>query len=136
MESDTHECYTCTVSDRFGAMGLISVLSATIENDQAVIDTWLMSCRAFSRRIEFAFFGHFADMLRKRGVKTLVGCYSPTPRNEIVRDIYATMGFKSLGTNREDVFEWILKGTDKITLPAIGHIQCRGEASFDQKNNS
>ena len=40
--------------DRFGALGKIAVLQGRALETQLHIDTWVMSCRAFSRRIEYA----------------------------------------------------------------------------------
>lgn len=41
-------------SDKFGPLGKISALLGRRENDEIVVDSWALSCRAFSRRIEFA----------------------------------------------------------------------------------
>jgi FkbH-like protein len=38
--------------DRFGILGKIAVLLGTLHNDTLRVRTWVMSCRAFSRRIE------------------------------------------------------------------------------------
>ena len=44
---------TSTYKDRFGALGKIAVLAGRIERGQDVrVDTWVLSCRAFGRRIE------------------------------------------------------------------------------------
>ncbi len=40
--------------DRFGALGKIAVLHGRVIEPRLYIDTWVMSCRAFSRRIEYA----------------------------------------------------------------------------------
>ena len=40
--------------DRFGPLGNIAVLAGTQDGDVLRVHTWVMSCRAFSRRIEFA----------------------------------------------------------------------------------
>jgi len=39
-------------TDRFGALGKIAVLAGRVNGDHAHIDTWVMSCRAFARRVE------------------------------------------------------------------------------------
>jgi len=50
-------------NDKFGALGRISVLSGVIVQGQLVVDVWVMSCRAFSRDIEYfilsELFAHF-----------------------------------------------------------------------------
>jgi FkbH-like protein len=47
--------------DRFGALGKIAVLQGRALESRLHIDTWVMSCRAFSRRIEYAV---LAELLR------------------------------------------------------------------------
>jgi FkbH-like protein len=43
---------TVTYQDKYGALGKIAVLLGRIDGRAASIDYWVMSCRAFSRRIE------------------------------------------------------------------------------------
>ena len=38
--------------DKFGPLGTIAVLAGRVEGDCLHVDTWVMSCRAFARRIE------------------------------------------------------------------------------------
>jgi FkbH-like protein len=38
--------------DKFGPLGKVAVLAGTLRGSRLTIDTWVMSCRAFSRRIE------------------------------------------------------------------------------------
>ena len=47
--------YLVTVSyqDKFGKLGKTAVLTGRLRGKQFVVETWVMSCRAFSRRIEF-----------------------------------------------------------------------------------
>lgn len=40
--------------DKFGALGKIAVVQGRVLQSCLYIDTWVMSCRAFSRRIEYA----------------------------------------------------------------------------------
>jgi predicted enzyme involved in methoxymalonyl-ACP biosynthesis len=44
---------TVGYTDRFGALGKISVLTGRVLNSHVEIDTWVLSCRAFARRIEY-----------------------------------------------------------------------------------
>jgi FkbH-like protein len=48
--------------DRFGALGKIAVLQGRALESWLHIDTWVMSCRSFSRRIEYAV---LAELLRR-----------------------------------------------------------------------
>ncbi len=41
--------------DKFGPLGIISVALGRVEASMVYLDAWVMSCRAFSRRIEYQF---------------------------------------------------------------------------------
>jgi FkbH-like protein len=87
---------TISLRDRFGDSGLISVLLAKIESDSLIIDTWLMSCRVLKRGIERLLLNSVvADALERR-LKCVIGEYIPTPKNELVREHYRTLGFMQI----------------------------------------
>ena len=48
-----HFLLTATYRDKFGPLGKIAVVSGMRNEPEAEIDIWVMSCRAFSRRIEY-----------------------------------------------------------------------------------
>jgi FkbH-like protein len=52
-EDPTAFLLTATYGDKFGALGKIAVLMGTVRKDNIHLRTWVMSCRAFSRRIEY-----------------------------------------------------------------------------------
>ena len=67
-----------TYKDRFGALGKIAVLSGCRKGTHTCVHHWVMSCRAFARRIEYqcvrALFEHL-------GTDSIVFDYVPTDRN-------------------------------------------------------
>jgi FkbH-like protein len=69
--------------DRFGPLGKIGVLLLDIEAQRAVVSTWVLSCRAFSRRIEHRtlqmLFEHFQ-------VDSVQLDFVPTDRNAPTRE--------------------------------------------------
>jgi FkbH-like protein len=81
------------LADRFGDHGLVSTLIAFHEDDTLRIDSWLMSCRVFSRSAEQYILRGLLQMARDRGATRLMGEYLPTPKNEVVADVYTRMGF-------------------------------------------
>ena len=64
--------------DRFGPLGRIAVLAGVRRQRELHIHTWVMSCRAFSRRIEHACLQH---LLESTGAESVVLDFVPTPRN-------------------------------------------------------
>jgi FkbH-like protein len=81
------------LADRLGDHGLVSTLIARQEDDALRIDSWLMSCRVFSRSAEQFILRGLIDLAQQRGVTRLVGEYLPTPKNDVVADLYDRMGF-------------------------------------------
>jgi FkbH-like protein len=64
--------------DKFGSLGKISVLSGFRSGSTFKVDTWVMSCRAFARRIEYAILDF---LLRKFDLRTIELAYERTSRN-------------------------------------------------------
>jgi FkbH-like protein len=83
--------------DRFGDNGLISVTLARPDaqwrENVLLIDTWLMSCRVLGRQVEAAALEVVASEAVRRGVRSLIGEYRPTPRNGLVAEHYSKLGF-------------------------------------------
>lgn len=52
MRSDT-EVVVASYEDRFGLLGKIAVMIGALSGDTLRLKSWVMSCRAFSRRIEY-----------------------------------------------------------------------------------
>jgi FkbH-like protein len=82
---ERNDAFLLTVSyeDKFGPLGKIAVVAGRQAGKALYVDTWVMSCRAFSRRIEHhtldCLFAHF-------GVQELRIGYCTTERNEPLRD--------------------------------------------------
>jgi len=95
-------CYRLT--DRFGDNGIISVVAvARDSDDDARIDLWLMSCRVLGRKVEEAILADVVARARALGARRLVGEYSPTAKNALVRELYPRLGFKEIGRNGASV---------------------------------
>ena len=81
------------LQDRFGDHGLVASLVVAREDDVFRIDSWLMSCRVFSRTAEQFILAALIRMAQEQGAKALVGEYLPTVRNGVVADLYRRLGF-------------------------------------------
>jgi FkbH-like protein len=110
MIADSH-WLTRTVSlrDRFGDNGLISVVLARIEDHVLEIDTWLMSCRVLKRGVEQFLLDRLVEFARSNGILAIRGHYIPTPKNALVRDHYAGLGFARLDGDDSGGSAWILR---------------------------
>ena len=91
--------FSIRLADRFGDYGLISVVIARVNGDEAEIDTWLMSCRVLKRQVEDEALNRLVCLARQRGCRRIRGTYVPTSRNEMVRSYYPDSGFLTSGDN-------------------------------------
>lgn len=72
--------------DKFGPLGKIAVVAGTWENRRAIVDTWVLSCRAFSRRIEHQC---LEILLRELPVDEVVLQFTATDRNGPLQEFLA-----------------------------------------------
>lgn len=81
----------CTVAytDRFGPLGVVSVLGGRLRADVLEIDTWVLSCRAFSRAIEHHL---LAALLDRFDVAAARLRYVRTERNDVAARFLAAVG--------------------------------------------
>jgi FkbH-like protein len=83
LEMDGSSAWMASYRDKFGPLGKIAVLGGRKQDHQLEIDVWVMSCRAFSRRIEHA----ILDFLFKReDVDEIVLRFRSTERNGPLRE--------------------------------------------------
>ena len=69
---------TASYKDRFGALGKVAVLAGRVDNSKVLVDTWVMSCRAFARRIEHQC---LSALFSKFAAGQITFNYVETPRN-------------------------------------------------------
>lgn len=86
------------LKDQFGDHGLISVVILEKRDDETLfMYNWLMSCRVLKRGMEEFIINKVIETARENGYRKVIGEYIRTPKNAMVRDIYAKLGFKELG---------------------------------------
>ncbi|HOD15757.1 MAG TPA: HAD-IIIC family phosphatase [Spirochaetota bacterium] len=86
-----------SLKDKFGDYGLISVIILHKREDALFIDTWIMSCRVLKRGMEIFTLNEIVRIAREAGFKKIIGEYLPTPKNGLVKNHYADLGFQSTG---------------------------------------
>jgi FkbH-like protein len=74
--------------DKFGALGKIAVMQGRALESRLYIDTWVMSCRAFSRRIEFAV---LAELFRRYSPSELILDVAVTSKNGPLRSFVKSL---------------------------------------------
>ena len=71
--------------DKFGPLGKIAVMSGRQDGSRLLVEHWVMSCRAFSRRIEH---GCLLYLFRKFDVEAANFDFVATPRNGPVQSFF------------------------------------------------
>jgi predicted enzyme involved in methoxymalonyl-ACP biosynthesis len=92
--------YALEYQDIFGSEGIVGEAIVKVEDDKAIIDTFLMSCRVIGRGVEYQFLDFIINDLKKRGIKKIFGEYIPTKRNILVKDFYKKAGFTEISQNK------------------------------------
>jgi FkbH-like protein len=87
-------CLTFRLRDRFADHDLVSSLLGVIDGETLRIDSWLMSCRVFSRTAEHFIVNELARLAARRRVGRVVGEYRPTEKNRVVADLFPRLGFR------------------------------------------
>ncbi|MEZ5512885.1 MAG: HAD-IIIC family phosphatase [Steroidobacteraceae bacterium] len=84
-------------TDRFGPLGKVAVLAGVASDGNIRIETWVLSCRAFSRQIEQqclrALFMEFPD------IHTASLSYGKTPRNGPIKAFLDSLGIALDGSD-------------------------------------
>lgn len=82
---------TVSYEDKYGPLGKIAVLLGKIQRDALHIDSWVMSCRAFSRRIEHQCLNQLLERFECEGI---LFNFAATPRNGPLQEFLAgLLGF-------------------------------------------
>ena len=89
--------------DKYGPLGKIAVMAGRAQDGKLSIDHWVMSCRAFSRRIEH---GCLHQVLAKFGASEANFDYVQTARNQPVLDFFTELtGRPEVCTIRKEVLQ-------------------------------
>jgi predicted enzyme involved in methoxymalonyl-ACP biosynthesis len=79
---------TVNYEDKYGALGKIAVLLGKIQGRSATIHCWVMSCRAFSRRVEQQCLNWLFDNFE---LEELRFDYQQTDRNKPLQDFFSSI---------------------------------------------
>jgi FkbH-like protein len=99
--------------DKFGPLGTIAVAKANFRGEGLLVDTWVMSCRAFSRRIEHQ---TLRLLFEATGAKEIEFAFEPTAKNGPTREFFASL----LGQEPSAEFSLNKSQFDEV-CPALYH---------------
>jgi FkbH-like protein len=105
--------------DKFGDNGIISAMILTPvpgEPDALDLVTWVMSCRVFGRQLENEALNILVEAARARSVRRLGATFVPTPKNAVIKDLFAKLGFMRDGADGTSS-RWSLPVADYAARP-------------------
>ena len=85
------------LNDVYGDHGIVGlIILKELEKKYLLIDTFLMSCRVFGRYLESWMLSEIFKLAKVNKFKFIIGHYSQTPKNIVVKDFYSLNHFKRL----------------------------------------
>jgi FkbH-like protein len=96
INSEISIAYSINVNDKFGDFGITGVAIVHLSNQEAIIDSLLMSCRVLGRNIEIKFLDEIVNNLKAKGILTIYATFVPNPKNDQVKNFYDEFGFTFL----------------------------------------
>lgn len=113
LQTGRYLIFSCRVADRFSDSGIVGVCCVAVENQQAVIDTYLLSCRVLGRNVEFAFLAGVVSLLREKGISRIGARFIRTEKNRANTDFYSKAGFR-LDSSQEDSTQFVLDSGENV----------------------
>jgi FkbH-like protein len=87
---DAPDAFVAAISyrDRFGPLGKIAVIEGRHDSERIHVRHWVMSCRAFARRIEYASLQALFDRF---GAEQIIFDFAKTPRNQPLQEFFTSL---------------------------------------------
>lgn len=99
--------------DKFGPLGTIAALAGRVDHGCLNVEAWVMSCRAFARRIEYQ---ALKMLFQGTGVREMQFSFAPTAKNGPTREFFAGL----LGEEPQSDFRLTLSQFEE-KCPALYH---------------
>lgn len=105
IRDETATTLLVSYQDRYGPLGTIAVMVGRVAGDSFLLESWVMSCRAFARQIEHHCLKYLFDAL---SVDSIQLKFQPTPRNtplqKFLTGMLGTSPSDGVALRREDFF--------------------------------
>lgn len=88
VERESGFVFVVSYEDKFGPLGKIAVIAGHCDKKRFVVTHWVMSCRAFGRRIEYCM---LAFLFKKLSIEKVCFHYIPTDRNGPFKEFLTTL---------------------------------------------
>ena len=86
------QCFIVSATDRFGDYGNIGTVLFSAVNGILTIDTFVVSCRALGRRIEYHMLAAVAESAQRQGFEQIIIPFQRSSRNQPAFEFLETIG--------------------------------------------
>ncbi|MCW3108302.1 MAG: hypothetical protein JWQ09_2808 [Segetibacter sp.] len=124
------------VKDKFGDNGITAASIITITDDNADIDSYLLSCRTLGRGIEKVLIFYIANLLLDRGIKRLCARYIPSSKNKQTAMFYDSLNFITLEENADGMKEYVLELKNKFNIPSYYKFMNNNNEDANRNNSA
>jgi len=93
LEQNNNLIYGIKIIDKFGDLGITGLSIIKIEDDTAIIDSFMLSCRILGRKIEYEFLKFIMNKVYESGITKFKASYIKSNKNEQTRNFYDMFGF-------------------------------------------
>jgi FkbH-like protein len=87
------DIYTFKLTDTFGDNGIVGYAEIMINNLEATIYNYLMSCRVISRNAEYEFLTQILNNIKAKGIHTVYAIWNRSLKNQVCENFYDNYGF-------------------------------------------
>ena len=99
-DKETRSMMAISVSDQFGDMGLVGIISVEASNAEGRLIDFILSCRVMGRRVEETLIYLAVTELVKLGAKNMEVVYQPTDRNRPTLQVLEDAKLEKIDTHK------------------------------------
>ena len=97
--AENHSMMAISVSDRFGDMGLVGIISVKVSEDKGSLVDFILSCRVMGRKVEETMIHFAVSKLASLGAKVMEILYLPSERNRPTLEVLEKSNLEIVSTH-------------------------------------
>ena len=113
LDSDSITMLQASMADKFGDMGVVSIIVFEKKGNSIEVLVFVLSCRVFGYKVEVAILNEVKRFAQQQGVKSIQGEYITTASNAPCSLVYSDAGF----TEKEKYWECLILGNMEFNEP-------------------
>ena len=115
IQKNNFDIWTFQLIDRFGDQGIVGCVIIEYYEDYAKIDTFVLSCRAFGRNLEYFMLTFVMNKIKSKKIDYVKALFIENNKNFQFIDFYKECGFKRM-KKMLSVTNYLFKNTDQMLI--------------------